>query len=94
MSDFTFEVPMTVEELKEINFDRLSKQEKLRVKLRGRPTPIIQLSCPSKCHGKIYIKSFKENIFMKEIGYVQVMWIIHYIVSLVYYLIKAPGVIL
>ena len=66
MNDYTFEEPMSVEELKEINFDRLSKQEKLRVKLRGRPTPIIQLSCPSKCHGKIYIKSFKEKYFQER----------------------------
>ena len=37
MSDFSFTEPMTVEELKALNFDRLSKQEKLNVKLRGSP---------------------------------------------------------
>ena len=31
-----FEEPMTVEELKRMNFERLSKTEKLRVKVRGR----------------------------------------------------------
>ena len=43
MSDLSFTEPMTVEKLKALNFDKLSKQEKLNVKLRGRPTPIIQL---------------------------------------------------
>ena len=61
MSDFSFTEPMTVEELKTLNFDRLSKQEKLNVKLRGRPTPMIQLSKPSSSNGKKYIKSFKEK---------------------------------
>ena len=70
MSDFSFTEPMTVEELKTLNFDRLSKQEKLNVKLRGRPTPMIQLSKPSSSNGKKYIKSFKKNIFRKKIGFV------------------------
>ena len=52
MNDFEFEAPMTVEELKEVNFDRLTKQEKLRVKLRGRPTPKIQLSQTALSYGK------------------------------------------
>ena len=39
----TFEEPMTVEELKIMNFERLSKTEKVKVKVRGRPTPIIQI---------------------------------------------------
>ena len=66
MNDYTFEVPMTVEELKGINFDRLSKQDKLRVKLRGRPTPMIQLSRPSNSHGKVYTKRFKERYFQEK----------------------------
>ena len=52
-----FVTPLTVEELKALNFDKLSKQEKLSVKLRGRPTPMIQLSKPSSSHGKKYIRS-------------------------------------
>ena len=66
MSDFSFTEPMTVEELKALNFDRLSKQEKLNVKLRGRPTPMIQLSKPSSSNGKKYIKSFKEKYFQEK----------------------------
>ena len=62
MSDFSFTEPMTVEELKALNFDRLIKQEKLNVKLRGRPKPIIQLSKPSSRNGKKY-KKFKGKIF-------------------------------
>ena len=71
---------MTVKESKEINFDRLSKQEKLRVKLRGRPTPMIQLSRPFTSYGKVYIKRFKEIYFQEKIGYFEVMCIIHYII--------------
>ena len=66
MSDFSFTEPMTVEELKALNFDRLSKQEKLNVKLRGRPTPMIQLSKPSSSNGKKNIKSFKEKYFQEK----------------------------
>ena len=53
----------SVEELKELNFDKLNKQEKLRVKLRGQPTSKIKASTsqPSTSHGKKYIGIFKEK---------------------------------
>ena len=66
MNDFSFTEPMTVEELKALNFDRLSKQEKLNVKLRGRPTSMIQLSKPSSSNGKKYIKSFKKKYIQEK----------------------------
>ena len=45
MMKFELFVPaMSVEELKRINFERLLKTEEVRVKLRGRPTPMIQVS--------------------------------------------------
>ena len=62
----TFEEPMTVEELKSMNFERLSKTEKLRVKVRGRPTPSIQISQTASSNGKKYIRSFKERYFHEK----------------------------
>ena len=47
-----FEEPMTVEELKIMNFERLSKSEKLKVKVRGRPTPMILISQTASSNGK------------------------------------------
>ena len=41
MSGFSFTVPMTVEELKALKLDRLSKRENLNLKLGERPTPTI-----------------------------------------------------
>ena len=61
-----FEAPMTIEELKRIDIERLSKTEKLRVKLRGRPTPMIQISRTASSDGKIYIRSFKEMYFHEK----------------------------
>jgi len=54
---------MTVEELKRMNFERLSKTEKLKVKVRGRPTPMTQISQAASSNGKKYIRSFKERYF-------------------------------
>ena len=78
-----FEEPMTVEELKIMNFERLSKTEKLKVKVRGRPTPMIQISQTASSNGKNILEALRKGIFMKKIGFVQVVWIIHYIVFLV-----------
>ena len=56
--------PLTVDELKKINFDQLSKHEQLKVKQRGRPTPRIDLSKVTKTRdGKTYTRRFKDHYF-------------------------------
>ena len=68
MNKFLYEddVPLTVEEIKSINFDSLSKQDQLRVKQRGRPTPQINLSKQSSSHGKMYTRRFKDVYFKRK----------------------------
>ena len=78
-----FETLMTVEELKGMNFERLSKLEKLRVKVLRRPIPMILISQTASSNGKNILEALRKGIFMKKIGFVQVVRIIHNIVSLV-----------
>jgi len=56
--------PLTVDELKNINFDKLSKTEQLKVKQRGRPTPNIDLTkVVTTRDGKTYTRRFKDHYF-------------------------------
>ena len=55
--------PLTVEEIKKLNWKCLSDKEKLEIKLRGRPTPEIILvqSCSAK--GRKFCRKFNKKYF-------------------------------
>ena len=78
-----FETLMTVEELKGMNFERLSKLEKLRVKVLRRPIPMILISQTASSNGKNILEALRKGIFVKKSDFVQVVCLIYYIVSLI-----------
>nr|CAD7417949.1 unnamed protein product [Timema poppensis] len=58
---------VTVSELQQLKFSRLSLHEKVTVKKRGRSTPDILISHPSKSNNKKYIGSFNSEWYQRKI---------------------------
>nr|CAD7579776.1 unnamed protein product [Timema californicum] len=52
---------VTVSELQHLKFSQISLHEKVTVKIRGRSTPDILISQPSKSNNKKYIRSFNSE---------------------------------
>ena len=57
------EMPVKVQEIKQMRFSSLSLEEKLEVKNRGRPTPEIKIECEAQANGKKYKRSFNCDIY-------------------------------
>ena len=55
----------TVQELKGVNFSRLTLQEKLVIKEKGRPTPDLNLVQTTACKGKERNRKFHSEVYEK-----------------------------
>lgn len=56
----------SVQDLKTINFSRLSLEEKIKIRDAGRPTPDINLVQITKCKTREFKRSFKNDIYAKH----------------------------
>lgn len=65
MSTDIFETPLSVEEIKKLNWKRLSDKEKLEVKFRGRPTPEIKLVQNCVSRNRKFLRRFNKQYFEK-----------------------------
>lgn len=55
----------SVQELKNMNFNNLSVEEKLKIRNTGRPQPLINLVQTSKCNGKDINRKFNPEVYEK-----------------------------
>ncbi|XP_043921895.1 uncharacterized protein LOC122797152 isoform X2 [Protopterus annectens] len=57
---------VTVKYLQSIKFDKLTLDEKLQIKKKGRPTPELKLSREGKSRDKTYTRTFNANVYKRH----------------------------
>ena len=57
----------TVEYLQSINFDRLTLQQKIDLKGKGRPIPSLMISKAASSRGKSYVRQFNADLYSKNV---------------------------
>ena len=76
----------TVEYLQSINFDRLTLQQKIDLKGKGRPIPSLMISKAASSRGKSYVRQFNADLYSKNVWLCGCNKKMHYFAFLVCYL--------